>query len=100
MVTKYFRKRERVSPQHRISNTPNPSLTVRIILDAAGATQAVLADPARELLFRASRGVPRVASNLLRRALREAHERNQTFIDDHTMELAIDASPSAHTVTR
>ncbi len=38
--------------------------------------------------------MPRIASNLLRRALREAHERNQTFIDDHTMEAAIDASPS------
>ena len=63
-------------------------------LKAAGATQTVLADPARELLFRASRGVPRVASTLLRRALREAHERNQTFIDDHTMEAAIDAAPS------
>jgi type II secretory pathway predicted ATPase ExeA len=68
-------------------------------LKAAGATQTVLADPARELLFRASRGVPRVASNLLRRALREAHERNQTFIDDHTMEAAIDASPSVQAVT-
>jgi type II secretory pathway predicted ATPase ExeA len=64
-------------------------------LEAAGATQPVLADPARELLFRASRGVPRVASNLLRQALREAHERNQTFVDDHTMEAAIDASPLA-----
>src|SRR5208337_2541985 len=68
-------------------------------LKAVGSTQAVLADPARELLFRASRGLPRVASNLLRRALREAHDRNQTFIDDHTMEAAIDASPSAQTVT-
>lgn len=67
-------------------------------LKAAGATQTILADPARELLFRASRGVPRVASNLLRRALREAHERNQTFIDDHTMEAAIDASPAAQAV--
>ena len=63
-------------------------------LKAVGATQTVLADPARELLFRASRGVPRVAANLLRRALHLAHERNQTFIDDHTMETAIDASPS------
>ncbi len=63
-------------------------------MKAAGATQTILADPARELLFRASRGVPRVASNLLRQALREAHERNQTFIDDHTLEAAIDASPS------
>ena len=69
-------------------------------LEAVGATQTVLADPARELLFRASRGVPRVASNLLRQALREAHERNQTFIDDHTMEVAIDASPSAQAATR
>ena len=67
-------------------------------LKAAGATQTILADPARELLFRASRGVPRVASNLLRRALCEAHERNQTFIDDHTMETAIDASPLAQAV--
>jgi len=63
-------------------------------LKAAGATQTVLADPARELLFRASRGVPRVAATLLRQALREAHARNQTFIDDHTMEAAIDAAPS------
>ena len=63
-------------------------------LKAAGATQSVLADPARELLFRASRGVPRAASDLLRRALREAHERNQTFIDDHTMEAAIDSAPA------
>jgi type II secretory pathway predicted ATPase ExeA len=63
-------------------------------LKAVGATQTILADPARELLFRASRGVPRVAANLLRRALPVAHERNQTFIDDHTMEAAIDASPS------
>jgi MSHA biogenesis protein MshM len=63
-------------------------------LAAAGATQTILADPARELLFRASRGLPRVASLLLRRALHDAHERNQTFIDDHTMEGAIDQSPA------
>lgn len=68
-------------------------------LKAAGATDTILADPARELLFRASRGVPRVASNLLRRAMREAHERNQNFIDDHTMEFAIDQSPSVQAVT-
>ena len=67
-------------------------------LKAAGATQTILADPARELLFRASRGVPRVASHLLRRALHDAHERNQTFIDDHTMEVAIDQSPAAQGV--
>ena len=69
-----------------------------IDLSAAGATDSVLADPARELLFRASRGVPRVASTLLRQALREAHDRNQTFIDDHTMEAAIDAAPATQGV--
>ena len=67
-------------------------------LKAAGATQTILADPAKELLFRASRGVPRVASSLLRQALREAHERNQNFVDDHTLEAAIDASPPAQAV--
>jgi len=69
-------------------------------LAAAGATQVLLADPARELLFRASRGVPRVASNLLRRALREAHERNQSCIDVLTLEEAIDTSPAAQAVVR
>ena len=65
---------------------------------AAGATQNLLADSARELLFRASRGLPRVASQLLRRALYEAHERNQNFIDDHAMEAAIDQSPVGQVV--
>lgn len=68
-------------------------------LKTVGATQTLLSDPARELLFRASRGLPRVASGILRRALIEAHDRNQTFIDDHTMEAAIDASPAAQMVT-
>jgi MSHA biogenesis protein MshM len=67
-------------------------------LEAAGATQTILADQAKELLFRASRGVPRVASSLLRQALREAHERNQNFVDDHIMEAAIDASPAVQAV--
>jgi MSHA biogenesis protein MshM len=68
-------------------------------LEAVGATQNLLADPARELLFRASRGVPRLASNLLRRALREAHQRNQSFIDENTMETAIDTSPAVQAAT-
>jgi type II secretory pathway predicted ATPase ExeA len=63
-------------------------------LKAAGATQNILADPARELLFRACRGIPRVAANLLRQALDEAHQRNQNFIDEHTMEAALDAAPA------
>ncbi|MBI2300050.1 MAG: AAA family ATPase [Armatimonadetes bacterium] len=67
-------------------------------LKAAGATQTILADQARELLFRASRGVPRVAAALLRQALREAHERNQNFVDDHAMEAAIDASAAVQAV--
>jgi len=67
-------------------------------LKAAGATQTILAEPARELLFRASRGVPGVASSLLRHALREAHERNQSFVDEHSMEAAIDASPAVQGV--
>jgi len=67
-------------------------------LRAAGATQNVLADPARELLFRASRGMPGLAASILRQALREAHERDQTFVDEHTMETAIEASPAVHGV--
>jgi MSHA biogenesis protein MshM len=64
-------------------------------LKAAGATNNLLSDPARELLFRASRGVPRVASRLLRAALQRAHERDQGFVDDHTLEAVLDdAAPS------
>jgi len=65
-------------------------------LKAVGATQTLLSDPAKELLFRSSRGVPRVASKLLRAALREAHERNQNFVDDPTMEAAIEAIALGH----
>jgi type II secretory pathway predicted ATPase ExeA len=59
-------------------------------LKAAGATQLILSEPARELLFRSSRGVVRVASKLLRAALREANERNQSFIDDATMDAVVE----------
>jgi len=65
-------------------------------LTAVGATQTLLSDPAKELLFRSSRGVPRLASKLLRAALGEAHERNQNFVDDPTMEAAIDAIAWGH----
>jgi type II secretory pathway predicted ATPase ExeA len=60
-------------------------------LKAVGATQTLLSDPAKELLFRASRGVPRLAAKLLRAALGEAHERNQNFVDDPTMDAAVEA---------
>lgn len=56
---------------------------------AAGATQAMLSEPAIELLFRSSRGVLRVASKVLRVAMRIAHEKNQAFLDEHTFEAAV-----------
>jgi type II secretory pathway predicted ATPase ExeA len=59
-------------------------------LKAAGATDKLLADPALELLFRTSHGVPRVAARLLRSALRLADERGQGFVDEPTMEAAIE----------
>ena len=58
-------------------------------LAAAGAKGSLLADSAREILFRASRGNPRLAAKLLRRALRLAHEREQSFVDDAIIESTI-----------
>jgi MSHA biogenesis protein MshM len=60
-------------------------------LKVAGANSNILSDPARELLFRASRGLPRMASRLLRTAMRYAHDRDHNFVDDHMMELALQA---------
>jgi len=59
-------------------------------LNAAGAQDKLLSDPALEMLFRASHGVPRLASKLLRAALREAHVRDQSFVDEHVLEAAIE----------
>jgi type II secretory pathway predicted ATPase ExeA len=59
-------------------------------LKAAGATQKILADPALEILFRASRGVLRIAGKLLRAALRIAHARGQAFLDEATLQAALD----------
>ena len=56
---------------------------------AAGATQMVVSDAAVELLFRASRGVLRVASKILRVALRIAGDKNQPFLDEPAFEAAI-----------
>ena len=58
-------------------------------LAAAGARGSILADSAREILFRTSRGNPRLAAKLLRRALRLAHEREQSFVDDTIIESTI-----------
>jgi MSHA biogenesis protein MshM len=58
-------------------------------LGAVGATQKLLSDPALELLFRACRGIPRLAAKLLRAALRRADEAGQAFLDERIMEMAI-----------
>jgi len=54
--------------------------------------------PSLDFRFLKSRvGIERVlAARGLLATMRQrgAHERNQTFIDDHTLEAAIDASPS------
>lgn len=59
-------------------------------LKAAGATSRLLSDEAMEMLFRSSRGTPRLASKLLRAALRSAHEHDQSFVDEHRMQQAVD----------
>jgi type II secretory pathway predicted ATPase ExeA len=59
-------------------------------LEAVGSKQKLLGDPALELLFRSSRGVFRVASRLLRAALRLAHDKDQSFVDEHVMEAAVE----------
>lgn len=58
-------------------------------LEAAGATGTVISDSARELLFRASRGLPREVGKITRKAMRFANERKQTFLDDEIIEEAI-----------
>jgi len=59
-------------------------------IEAAGSREKLLTDPAIELLFRACRGVPRVASRVLRAALKRAHLQNQNVIDDHVLKAAIE----------
>lgn len=59
-------------------------------LAAAGANSGLLSDPAVELLFRASRWVPRRVAYLLREALLVAHERDKSFVDDSILEEVLD----------
>lgn len=59
-------------------------------IEAVGGKKKILSDPAMEMLFRSSRGLLRVAAQLLREALRVAHERDQDFVDEHVMEEAVD----------
>lgn len=58
-------------------------------LASAGAKGTLIADSAREILLRSTRGNPRMAARLVRRALRLAHEREQSFIDDAVLEATI-----------
>lgn len=57
---------------------------------AAGSREKLLTDPAMEMLFRVSRGVPRIASRVLRAALKKAHAKNQNVVDDHTLRTAVE----------
>jgi len=57
---------------------------------SAGATTKVLSDPALELLWRASRGLPRAAAKLLRTSLMIAHDRDHSFVDDSLVSAALD----------
>ena len=66
------------------------SAAIVAALAAAGTNEKILADPALDLLFRQSRGFLRAAGKLLRAALRIAHDREQSFVDDATMALAVD----------
>ena len=54
-------------------------------LKVAGAKTKLLSDPALELLWRVSRGLPRLASRLLHASLLLAHERDQSFVDERVM---------------
>jgi len=58
-------------------------------LEAIGAKGSIIADSARELLFRASRGLPREAAKLVRKGLRVAHEREQNFLDEVVIEAVL-----------
>jgi type II secretory pathway predicted ATPase ExeA len=59
-------------------------------LKAAGARDKVLTDNALEMLWRASTGVPRAASRLLRAALGQAHDLNRNLVDEQALAAAID----------
>lgn len=59
-------------------------------MTTAGAQTRVLSDHALELLWRVSRGLPRIVAKLLRASLILAHDLDQSFVDDTVMNLAID----------
>ena len=59
-------------------------------IKAAGSREKLFTDSATELLFRVSRGIPRIASRLLRAGLKQAHARNQNVVDDVALKAAIE----------
>ncbi|MFH0810264.1 MAG: AAA family ATPase [Pseudomonadota bacterium] len=59
-------------------------------LKSAGANSKLFADTAVELLFRASHGIPRRVSHLVREALLLAHEQDKNFVDDAILEAILD----------
>ena len=59
-------------------------------IKAAGSREKLLTDTAVELLFRVSRGIPRIASRLLRAGLKQAHARNQNVVDDVALKAAVE----------
>ncbi len=59
-------------------------------LKAAGAATNFISEPAVELLFRASGGLPRTLARLMREALYLADERDKAFIDDTLIEAVLD----------
>lgn len=73
-------------------------------LRTAGATSKLLSDPALEVIWRVSQGIPRIASRLLRGSLMLAHERDLGFVDEHIVLDACDQlmleRPSLETKSR
>lgn len=57
---------------------------------AAGVREKLLTDSALEMMFRVCRGVPRIASRVLRTALKKAHAKNQNMVDDHVLRAALE----------
>lgn len=84
--------RDRVIAPKRLRSRKREELRAMLEhgLLAAGGDPRILADSALEVLYRASRGVPRSATHLLRIALMTAHDRDQSFVDEDTMLAACD----------
>ena len=59
-------------------------------IKSAGCRHKLIADPAVEMLFRGSRGNLRIASRMLRVAMRSARLQGQSFIDESVVQTALD----------